>query len=140
MSSEIKWTAGTGRSTGIAAQGVAAGANFLGSEIDNAAHKDRFATLDVLLGFTVAPSAGKTMEVYLLYAADGTNYEDGSAAVDPPANPVGVFPVRNVTGNQRMSLCGVPLEPFRFKILCKSELDQTATATVLCYTHNEEVQ
>jgi hypothetical protein len=136
----IKWSAAVARSTGVAAQPIAAGGKYLGGEIDNAAGKDRFATLDVLLSCAVAPSAGRTMEVYLIYAVDGTHYEDGSATVVPPAMPAGAFSVRGVTGEQRLSLPNIPLAPLKFKVLCKSDLDQAATTTVLLVTHNEEIQ
>jgi hypothetical protein len=141
MPNEVLWKGGTSRSTGINSAGVNAGANQLGSEIDNAANKDRFASLDLTFSCASAPTANTVWEVYVLYAIDGSNYEDGGAALDPAKNPVGTIAARAVTGAQRQTLMNVPILPFKFKLLLKSELDQNATSvTMLCYTHNEEIQ
>ena len=68
--------------------------------------------------FGTNPTAGATIELYLLRAADGTNYEDGSASVAPNAGSrVGSFPVRAVTTAQRIVVRDVPLPPGLYKAL-----------------------
>lgn len=107
----------------------------MGSEIDNATNKDRFANIQVGFTCSTAATANKTLEIYILYAIDGTNYEDGGTSVDPVIVPVGVVAARGtVTTAQTVTLKGIELQPFKFKILVKSELDQTAATTVLVYT------
>lgn len=141
MANAVKWTTATSRTSGISSESINAGANNLGGEIDNGTNKDRFASLDLTFSCASAPTANTVWEVYVLYAIDGTNYEDGGSSVDPPKNPVGTIAARAVTGAQRQTLMNVPILPFKFKLLLKSELDQNATSvTMLCYTHNEEIQ
>ena len=136
----IKHSGGTSRTTGIASQSISAGANYLGSEIDNSSNLDTEANIEVLITCSTAPTANKTVEIYLLYAIDGTNYEDGGVSVDPTKVPVGIVAARNVTGAQRLTIEGVRLQPYKCKVLLKSELDQTSqTTTVLLYSHNPTV-
>ena len=137
----IKHAGGSSRTTGIAAANIAAGANALGSEIDNSTNKDTECDIEVSITCGVAPTADKVMEVYILYALDGTNYEDGNAVgpVDPKKAPVGCVAVRAVTSAQKCVISGVPLRPYKFKVLLKSELDQTATTTVLLYSNNPQI-
>lgn len=130
----------TSRTTGIAAQAIVAGANFLGSAIDNATNLDLFADIEVAFVCGVAPTANTVLEVYLLYSIGGTNYEDGDATpVDPKANPVGTAAAYNDTNTHYQTIKGVPLRPSLFKILVKSELNRDATVTVLCYTNKRQV-
>ena len=140
MASPIKWQQGNSRDTGISNASLAAGANVLGSEIDNAANRDKFASGDLTFNCAVAPTAGKVIEIYFLLAVDGSNYEDGSGSVDPVGVPVACIPARAVTGAQRVALKNVLIPPFKLKALLKSELDQNATGVTLqLYTHNSEV-
>lgn len=142
MAKAIKWSSGTSRTTGISSASINAGANSLGSEIDNSTNKDRWASCDLVFTCASAPTLNKVFELYLIYAIDGTNYEAGDATpTDPVKIRAGVFPARAVTSAQRVALTNIPLSPFKFKCLLKSELDQNATSvTMLMYTHNEEVQ
>jgi len=136
----MSWAAaGASRTTGIASASLTAGANSLGSEIDNTANKDRWATLELTFTCSTAATARKVVEAYLIYATDGTNYEDGDGTpTDPAKSPAGVFVNRNVTTQQKTTITGIPLEPLKFKLLLKSELNQDATSlTLLCYTYNE---
>jgi len=89
-----------------------------------------------------AATADKAIELYVLYAVDGTNYEDGDATpTDPHKGMAAVFFDDGGTGAQKQTVVSVPLMPFKFKLLLKSELDQTASSvTLLAYTHNEEIQ
>lgn len=136
----VKWSATTSRTTGIASATVNAGANSLGSEIDNTANKDRWASAELTFTCGVAPTANKVTELYFVSAVDGTNYEDGDGSVDPVRIRAGVFPARAVTTAQKVTLHNLALPPFKFKCLLKSELDQNATSvTLLLRTYNEEI-
>lgn len=142
MANEVLWNAATSVSSGISSESVNAGANNLGTEIDNTTNKDRFLSFDLTFSCASAPTANTTIEVYILYAIDGTNYEDGDATpTDPTKNPAAAVAARNVTGAQRVAVTNIPIQPFKFKILIKSELDQNATSVTLnAYTHNEDIQ
>jgi hypothetical protein len=142
VANAVKWTTATSRTSGISSESISAGANNLGDEVDNSSNKDRFASFSLIFTCATAPTAGKVMELYIVYAIDGTNYEAGDATpTDPVKIRAGVFPARNVTAAQRVNLTNVPLAPFKLKCLLKSELDQNATSvTMQMYTHNEEIQ
>jgi len=138
--STAKLTAGTSQSTGISSTTMNAGANLLSSEIDNATNKDRMLDLELAWTCSTASTAGYVVEVYILYAMDGTNYEDGGTSADPAKNPTRLFVDDGGTGAQRQTRLQIPLSPFKFKILLKSELDQNATAVaLLAYTHNDDI-
>ncbi|MEA3226024.1 MAG: hypothetical protein U9Q07_08745 [Planctomycetota bacterium] len=131
------WTEPTARTSGISAQSVAAGANYLGSEIDNETNLDQFAAIELTMTPGVAPTAGKVVELYILYAIDGTNYEQGGTSDDPARGPDAVFPAEASTSAQATTK-HVRLRPFKFKLLVKSELDQEATITVKLETFNPD--
>ena len=135
----IQWKTPTAQTTGISAAVIAAAGNYLGSAIDNRTNLDQFCTIEVLANFSVAPTANKIISVYVLYSVDGVNFEDGSTTVDPTKSPVGVLVTRNVIGNQRVVIHGVPLDPHQFKVLVVNDADQTATVTVSLYTTRHEV-
>ena len=135
----VNWTDKTGRTTGIANQTVTAGANYLGSAIDNASSKDRFCDISISSAFGSVPTVDKTIEVYLLYSDDGVSYELGDASTDPKKMPVAIQSLAAVTTEQIAVFTGVPLAPRAFKILVKSEVDQSDTITVLCETYNEMI-
>lgn len=140
MANEVKWKSPNSRTTGIASNVIASGANTLGSEIDNSTNKDRFLSITSNLQSAVAPTENTVMEYYILYAPDGTTYEDGGASVDPKKFPVALHPVKNLTTFQNLVFSKIPLEPFKFRILLKSELNQSTNAIVSAYTYNEDIQ
>jgi len=142
MANAVKWTTGASRTTGISTASLNAGANLLGSAIDNATNKDRWLTCELTWTCTVASTAGKAVELYVLYAVDGTNYEDGDATpTDPAKGMAAAFFDDGGTGAQKQTVVSIPIMPFKFKLLLKSELDQNATSvTLLAYSHDEEIQ
>lgn len=126
----------TSRSTGISAQAVNSGSNYLGSEIDNSTNQDQYINLVISSEFGTAPTENDTIEIYLLYALDGTNYEYGDASTDPKKNPVAIQALAAVTSEQIMVFENISVPPAKFKILIKSEADENGEFTVLCYGHN----
>lgn len=71
---------------------------------------------ELVVTFGTNPTAETTIDLYLVRAADGTNYEDGDASLRPNPNAfVGSFPLRAVTTAQRMVLRDVPLPPGLWK-------------------------
>ena len=126
------FTTPTNRSTGISAQAIAAGANYLGSEIDNSANLDTLCDIEVDYTPGVGPTAGDYIEAYLVYAQDGTNYEDGDATpTDPVKASVGIVRCFTDTTRRRFLISGVPLSQFKFKVLLKSEVAQSITVNAV---------
>jgi hypothetical protein len=129
------WAAATSRTTGISAQSIANGAGYVGSEIDNATNLDDTMDIEVIINCSTAPTANLVLYVYVLYALDGTNYEDGSSSQVPVGVPMIAIPARNVTGAQRVMFRGMTISPLKFKILCWNSLGQTSTTTVTAKTY-----
>lgn len=92
-------------------------ANAISSELNNATNLYLFDDVELYtaaLGYS--PSAGAAIELYLVEALDGTNYEDGDASIDPPStNLVGVFLLRSTTSAQRHVIRQVSLPPTKYK-------------------------
>ncbi len=93
---------------------------------DNATNLYLYGFFELNVTFGSNPTAGSTVDLYLIPAADGTNYDDGAGGASPVA-PVttyaGSFPLRAVTTAQKVSLGGpggpslIPLPPVPFKAL-----------------------
>ena len=116
--------------------------NILGTVIDNATDLKLYVSGDLRFTPDAVPTAGTVMKLYLLYAADGTNYEDGSAgAADAPgANPVWTFPNRGSTSAHRISFGNIPIRPQKITPLVRNELGEDCTAVYLnIYSHNKKV-
>ena len=137
--------AASARASGISTASIADGANFLGEAIDNATNLDLAADLELVWSCASAPVADKVFKVYLLYALNGVNYEDGAGNgtgigdVDPKAPVVGAAAVYADTASHRYLIRGVPLEPLPFKILVANETGQAATVSVNVKTYHEQV-
>lgn len=63
-----------------------------------------------------APSTGAVVELFIVQALDGSNYEDGDASTDPPAtNLVGVFQISASATAQRRTIKNIAVPPAKFK-------------------------
>ena len=123
---------------GIVSHTLAAGANKLGPEHDG--RLKRWAAFELQWNPDATAAAGETIELYLLYALDGTNYEDGDETPDDPKKTKeGVFTDDGSDALQRQVLqTKVELLPFKYKPLLKSELgDQALTVVLSIYTFSE---
>jgi hypothetical protein len=99
--------------------------------IDNTSRLDYWADFELTIYFGSAPTAGQTVDLYLLESADGTNYADGTAGSSPvtvQTHFVGSFPVRAVTTIQRVSLRGVPLPPLKTNVQLVNNTSQAFAA------------
>jgi hypothetical protein len=123
--------------TGIQDTALTAGANIASAEIDN---RDGRLTRLALVAEWInagAATAGGLINAHLIHALDG-NYEDGAAAVDPHTTPAAVFRDNAGTGRQRQAEIGIPIGPFRFKVLLVSELSQNSTVRLAAYRYATE--
>lgn len=123
--------------TGIQDTALTAGANIASAEIDN---RDGRLTRLALVAEWInagAATAGGLINAHLIHALDG-NYEDGAAAVDPHTTPAAIFRDNAGTGRQRQAEIGIPIGPFRFKVLLVSELSQNSTVRLAAYRYATE--
>lgn len=106
----------------------------LGTEYDNATNLYLYGLFELNVTFGSAPTAGNTVDLYIVPAPDGTNYDDGSASVTPPiTNYAGGFPLRAVTTAQKIAIGGplslIWLPPLKFKVLVKNGSGQAFPAS-----------
>ena len=123
---------------------LANNAGALGAEFDNAAGLWLFGAFELTVTFGSAPTAGSTVDLYLIPAPDGANYDDaitGASGSAPATCYAGSFPVRAVTTAQKIPLgfaqSGyVQLPPMKFKpfILDKSGQAFPASGSILKMT------
>lgn len=99
-----------------------------------------WATLELVVTFGTAPTAGKAVEVYLIPAPDGTDYSDADNTTPNPALLAGYFLVRGVNTAQRIGLPGVPLRPYKHKAYVRNQADQAMNAgwTLTAYPEREQ--
>lgn len=136
--------AGTSRTSGISSASVATTANYLGSAIDNATNLDSIADIEFVWSYATAPTANTSLRLYILYAFDGTNYEEGAGDgtgtgdVDPLPHCLirSVSPPADTSAHR--ACFSVPIEPYKFKLLVMNvDTGQTATVTVNVKTRKE---
>lgn len=94
----------------------------LGTEYDNATNLYLWAMFELNVTFGSSPTAGNTVDLYIIPAPDGTNYDDnttGASGAAPSTSYVGGFPLRAVTSAQKVPLGAtrrVDLPPTKFKV------------------------
>jgi hypothetical protein len=117
-----------------------------GTEVDNSVNLDQYGFLKIDADFGSAPSDGyPTLDIYLMKALDGTNYEDGSSSVVPSGQSfLASVPVRKVDTAQIPGLIGpFLLPPCKIKFIVENQTGQATGAsgnTLTLYTANDEVQ
>jgi len=145
MSSTFKWSAtGTDRGNVLSTElnSLAdAGWSAAGTELANQTNLDEFCDLVLAVTFGSNPSGTKRIDVYMVVAADGTNYEDGSDTVAPQQkNLIGSFELRASTSAQKLALKRIVLLPFKTKFLIQNKSGQSfpsSGSTIKAYTYNE---
>lgn len=103
---------------------LANNAGALGTEYDNATNQYLLGLFELNVTFGSAPTAGNTVDLYIIPAPDGTNYDDavtGASGYAPSTCYAGGFPLRAVTTAQKVplgvGLSGpVQLPPTKFKV------------------------
>ena len=132
---KLKPTALTSLTTGISNQTIANGASFTGSEIDNTSARYSLMAVEVVWSYTTAPTADKTVELQVLEAVDGINYEDTArtiAAWSPPAD---------TNTHRRLLLSEYPLLADKFKLAVKNtDTGQSITVTVNAWGYDMAVE
>ena len=108
---------------------------------DNGTNLNQYATFEWNGAIATAPTADKTLDLYAVYAPDGSSYEDQSASRPPAGSLIGSFVLDNTTSAQRKMIHGVMLLPavMKFLLINNSGYALTGTNTVKIYTFNNEV-
>jgi hypothetical protein len=128
---EVKYKAGSPAAVMTTElDGLANNARAISGAVDNTADLDFWDDVELVVTYGTAPSAGGTVELYLVESVDGTNYGDGGSGVAPPATTlVGVFPLRAVTTAQRIMVRGVMIPPLNFKYVAVNKAGQATAAS-----------
>lgn len=109
----------------------------LGAEYDNATNLYLFGLFELNVTFGSAPTEGSTVDMYIIPAPDGTNYDDavtGASGVAPGTSYAGGFPLRAVTTAQKVPLGlgirgRVELPPTKFKVFIVNRSGQAFPAS-----------
>lgn len=86
--------------------------------IDNATNKHKYLTIEALIA-SWTPAVTDYLELYLLYAYDGSTYESGSSSFLPPADRLWrriMFSTDTSAAAKRFGVTG-PILPFKAKVL-----------------------
>jgi hypothetical protein len=98
-----------------------------GSDATTAA--DLFGDFELVATYGTAPTAGTTVDLYLVPSIDGTNYADTPTATTAKGLMVGSFELRNVTTAQRIAIRDVPLPPGLWKAIVQNNGGQAMAAS-----------
>lgn len=119
-------------------QSLAAGANLISTEQDQDAERYLYASFYLEFVAGTAPAADKYVELYVLPKDPDGNYPDGGASTDP--NRVyykGSFYTFEDTSSHYEAIEHILLPINDFKVLIKSEVDQSLTVTLEMLRYNE---
>lgn len=114
-----------------------------GTAIDNSANLDQWGCLEVNLA-SLNPTSGAYLQLFLIQAPDGTNYEDAPSSTNPGYHasvcvlsiPTGAATKRAISPWFRLPPCKV-----KFVLLNGSGVSLGASGnTVTLYTDNDEIQ
>jgi hypothetical protein len=120
------------------AQSLAAGANLISTEQDQDAARYVFASFYLEFVAGTAPAADKFVELYILPKDPDGNYPDGGTSVDPNSiYYVDSFYTYADTSSHYEAIQHVTLPIGDFKVLIKSEVDQSLTVTLEMLRYNE---
>ena len=115
---------------------LANNAGALGAEYDNSSGLYLYGLFELNVTFGTNPTAGNTVDLYLIPAPDGTNYDDattGASGAAPITTYVGGFPLRAVTSAQKvplgLGLTLINLPPTKFKAFLLNKSGQAFPAS-----------
>ena len=142
--------------TAISAISCAKGGAYASAAIDNSTNLDAFCHIKITWTGTTShlPVAGDPLKFYLLYAADGTNYEDGTPSTNDgstapptatPLNPdcfIGVASMYNDANAHTYVIRDRALLPFKFKLLVVngSTGDSSSAVVVTAVVYGDNMQ
>jgi len=151
MANAVKWETPVAETDILTTQlnSLSAGStSSAGSAHDNQTNKDRFAMFELDVTFGSAPTAGGTVDLYLVPRVDLTNFVDSTSPLQE-AMFICSFVVRNTTAQRIVGHCikdggmFAMIPPVQFKGIVVNNTDQAFPAsgsTVAMTTFNEEIQ
>jgi hypothetical protein len=147
MPNKILWDAAPSGSTVLSTELNSLASNTMsaaGTEYDNSTNLNQYGFLEVDINvFGVAPTANRTLEIFMVKAPDGTNYETSPTTTVQNAERVAIIPVLANTSAQKYTTPIFQLPPCKVKFLLWNNTDQALDAaghTVKLYPFNDEVQ
>lgn len=112
----------------------------VGTEYDNSSGLYRWGMAELVFTFGTNPTAGTSLDLFLVTAVDGTNYEDGGGSVKPGAgSQVGSFECRAVTTVQRRFCFPFLLPPTKFKPIVYNNGTGQSTSTSPSTAHSLKI-
>jgi hypothetical protein len=144
MPNTILWTS-SGSYTTLITSGVFSGLTTGTGAISTASpfNHDQYAAIDFQFISTGAFATGDRFDGYFLFAADGTNFEDGSSSITPARAADFIIPVRAVTNtSQRVTIRNVILPPGTFNTLLINQASKalsTGTSILSYLPYNDTV-
>jgi hypothetical protein len=103
----------------------------------------RFAFAELLITFGSSPLANSVVELYAVFAPDGTHYSDGSSSVTPSNQLfVATFVVQASTSAQRLHTARFDLPPFLTKFLVRNRTTVSFPAsgtTINLFAFNRQI-
>ena len=138
MANEHNWTGLTTAAEAIATaslNSIANGSGALGADIGP--HDDFSVRMELYLS-TINLSSQDNPAVYIYFVLsddDGSTFEDGGAAVEPAKMPDLIFPLRTVSGAQRVMIdARFPPENFKVLLFNHSGVTFNASGNTLYYS------
>jgi hypothetical protein len=126
--------------------------HFASAETDNSIYRDEVIDIDIQLALALTPVAGAPINTYILYAMNGTNYEDGipgtnngTAAASPAPNPGSLIDSHGVlasTGVQKWTIKDIPILSYKYRVEHYNGTTKSASGvllTTLVYGRHGEI-
>ena len=125
-------------STGVSSQAIANGATFTSAtEIDNTSGRYGYMAVEAVWQYATAPTANRSVEVYLLRSLDGTNYEE----VGPQAIVAGFSPPADTAEHRRVLLTAFPLIAAKYKFAVRNvDTAQSITISLNAWRYYESIE
>ena len=118
---EYRWSAPASIQTALSTElnSLANDSNAITStQVDNTTNRKTFIDVELYLASVdLSAQDNPAIYVWFLYEIDGTNQEDGAAAVNPAKQPDIVIPLREVSATQRVIIPNTIALPYEFDIL-----------------------
>jgi len=125
-------------STGVSSQAVANGATYTSTtEIDNTTARYGYMAVEVTWQYATAPTANRSVEVYLLRSLDGTDYE----GVASQALVAAFSPPTDTAAHRRVLLTAFPLIAAKYKFAVRNvDTAQTITISLNAWRYYESIE
>lgn len=126
----VAWTSeGNVLSTELNSLAAAARTN-AGTEVANQTNLDTYGKVEINVTFGSSPTAGGYLNLYMLTAPDGTNYDSGSSSVDPGGHTlIASLVVQASTSAQRLMSPVFALQPSPTKFILENKTSQAFPAS-----------